>query len=66
MYVLINFQDNDKQAIFRYADLLDATVSYYNTVASNYSAYKAETIASFKTFLTDENLNMMYMASESR
>lgn len=58
MFFVINKQDTpDAQSIFRYTEELDAIVAYYNTLASNYSAYKQGAITGFTVTRTDGYFN---------
>lgn len=58
MFFVINKQDTpDAQSIFRYTEELDAIVAYYNTLASNYSAYQQGAIQGFTVTMTDGYFN---------
>lgn len=57
LYVL-NSQEPEAQSIIRYNDELDAIVAYYNTLASNYSAFKAGTITGFTVAIMDKDFHV--------
>jgi hypothetical protein len=65
LYV-VNSQEPEAQSIFRYNDELDAIVAYYNTLASNYSAYKAGTITGFTVDILDHNYQVYSHYYEKR
>lgn len=65
LYV-VNSQEPEAQSIFRYTEELDAIVAYYNTLASNYSAYKAGTITGFTVAILDRNFQVYSHYYEKR
>jgi len=65
LYV-INSQEPEAQSVFRYYNELDAIVAYYNTLASNYSAYKAGTITGFAVAILDHNYQIYSHYYEKR
>lgn len=56
MFYVVNTQNPTAQSFFAYENELDAIVAYYNTLASNYSAYAAGTITGFIVCILDSNL----------
>ena len=73
MFYVVNTQIPEAQSIFRYdgnGDLdaaeLDAIVAYYNTLASNYSAYKAGTLTGFTVAILDADLKQYVNYYEKR
>ena len=65
LYV-VNSQEPEAQSIFRYYDELDAIVAYYNTLSSNYSAYKAGTISGFTVAILDHKYQVYTHYYETR
>lgn len=65
LYV-INSQTPEAQSVFRYTEEIDAIVAYYNTLSSNFSAFKAGTLSGFATAILDENYSVYQDYYEKR